>query len=213
MGTDLAIAEAMCAAACEHDEGLVVAPSIPYGVSYQHDGLPGGAVSFPAALLSEVVVTVAEGLLRAGPQRAVMLVNGHAGNNSALFSAVDEIGRRRGQARVAACSWWHLVMDVIEGSGRLDAGGIGHAGAIETSVMLAARPDLVRRERIPEGSSGWPEGVLRDSRLYRWLDFDPYIEDGVLGSPRDADEHFGTQLLDAVGERLAALAAELRSKE
>jgi creatinine amidohydrolase len=213
MGTDLAIAEAVCLAACGQDERLVVAPAIPYGVSYQHQGCPGGSISVPTSLLSDVLVEVVEGLLGADDRLAVVLVNGHAGNTSSVMAAVDELGRRRGQARVAACSWWQLVMDVIEGSGRSDAGGIGHAGAIETSVMLVIRPALVHRDRIPEGTSGWPENVLRDPRLYRWLDFEPYIKDGVLGYPRNADEEFGEKLLRAAGERLAAIAERLRSGE
>jgi creatinine amidohydrolase len=213
MGTDSFIAEAVCYAACEHDESLVVAPSIPYGVSYQHRNCPGGAVSIPTSLLSDLIVTVVEGLLGADQRLAVLAVNGHAGNASSVIASTDEIGRRLGQVRFAACSWWQLVMDMIEENGRFDAGGIGHAGDIETSVMLAVDPALVRRDLVPEGTSGWPDTVLRDSRLQRWLDFEPYIKDGVLGSPRNADEEFGKKLLDAAGERVAGVAARLRSSD
>ncbi len=213
MGTDLAIAEAVCLAACEQDESLVVAPSIPYGVSYQHRRCTGGAISLPTSLLSDVLTTIVEGLLGADDRLAVMVVNGHAGNTSPIMASVDEIGRRLGQVRVAACSWWQLVMDMIAESGRSDGGGIGHAGAIETSVMLAIHPHLVRRDLIPEGTDGWPESVLRDPRLHRWLDFEPYIKDGVLGSPRNADEEFGRKLLQTAAERLAGVAVKLRSSE
>jgi creatinine amidohydrolase len=213
IGTDLAIAEAVCLVASEHDESLVVAPSIPYGVSYQHRRAAGGAISLPTSLLSELLTTIVEGLVGADDQLAVLAVNGHAGNTSAITASVDEIGRRLGQVRFAACSWWQLVMDVIAESGRSDGGGIGHAGAIETSVMLAIQPALVRRDLIPEGTSGWPDSVLRDPRLHRWLDFAPYMGDGVLGAPRDADEEFGRMLLQAAAERLADVAGQLRSSE
>jgi creatinine amidohydrolase len=212
IGTDLAIAEAVCLLASEHDDSLVVAPSIPYGVSYQHRRVAGGAISLPSSLLSDVLTTIVEALVGVDEQLAVVAVNGHAGNTSALMTSVDEIGRRLGQVRFAACSWWHLVMDLIAESNRSDAGGIGHAGAIETSVMLAIDPTLVRRDHIPEGTTGWPDNVLRDPRLHRWLDFEPYIDDGVLGSPRDADEEFGRSLLHAAAERLGGLAARLRSE-
>jgi creatinine amidohydrolase len=207
--TDRAIAEAVCVAAAEHDERLVVAPPVAYGVSYQHRGMPGGAVSVPPALLVEVVASIVAELLRTERRVAVMVVNGHSGNTSAVTGAVDELGRRLGQARVAACSWWNLVMDVIEEQGRADAGGVGHAGAIETSLMLAISPELVRRDRIPDGAQGWPDSMLRDRRIHRWLAFDPSIDDGVLGSPRDADDEFGRKLLEAAGGRVADLALRL----
>lgn len=209
LDTDRAIAEAICMAASERDERLVVAPPLAYGVSYQHRGTPGGAVSLPSGVLVEVVAAIVEELLRTDRRVAVMVVNGHSGNMPAVTGAVDELGRRLGQARVAACSWWNLVMDVIEESGRADAGGIGHAGAIETSVMLALSPDLVRRDRIPEGADGWPDSVLRDRRIHRWLTFDQSIDEGVLGSPRDADGELGQKLVDAAGVRLADLALRL----
>jgi creatinine amidohydrolase/Fe(II)-dependent formamide hydrolase-like protein len=213
METDLLIAEAVCGAACDYDESLVVAPSIPYGVSYQHRSCAGGSVSLPTSLLADVIMTVVEGVLGSDRRLAVLVVNGHAGNASSVMASTDEIGRRLGQVRFAACSWWQLVMDMIEESGRSDGGGIGHAGDIETSVMLAVRPALVRRDLVPEGTTGWPDTVLRDRRVDRWLDFEPYIKDGVLGSPRNADEEFGRKLLHAAGERLAGVAARLRSSE
>jgi creatinine amidohydrolase len=42
-----------------------------------------------------------------------------------------------------------------------------HAGANETSIMLATNPELVRMENLPDDPGVWPRGVMgRDPRLH-----------------------------------------------
>ena len=44
---------------------------------------------------------------------------------------------------------------------------IDHAGANETSIMLATDPDLVRMENLPSNPKEWPVGIMgSDPRVY-----------------------------------------------
>jgi creatinine amidohydrolase/Fe(II)-dependent formamide hydrolase-like protein len=209
MGTDSNIAQMVCEAAATQSGALIVAPSLPYGTSYHHHRLPGGAISLPGPLLSEVLVSLIDGFLRPDRRNAVIVVNGHGGNIPAILSALDEVGRRWGEHQVLACSWWDLIPDVMEEKQRSRFGGIGHAGEMETAVLLHATPDLVRRDRIPEGVAERPPGMPANRTFTHWNDFSAYFPEGVAGSPRLATPELGEIAIATAAERLVALAHHL----
>jgi creatinine amidohydrolase len=77
---------------------------------------------------------------------------------------------------------------------RAEEDGLGiqtdHAGANETSLMLALHPELVRMERLPEDPEEWPEAVLGE---------DPRVH---------ASAEVGRQAIRLQGERMARLLRE-----
>lgn len=75
-----------------------------------------------------------------------MIVNGHGGNDEIMRLAVKEHALRA-EGAFAACSCWSL------GEAPEDP---GHAGRYETSLMLAAHPDLVRTPIEPHRLAGAP---------------------------------------------------------
>lgn len=209
IGTDTNIAQMVCEAAAARWQGLIVAPALPYGVSYHHHRLPGGAISLPGPLLIEVLVTLIDGFLRPDRRNAVIVVNGHGGNIPTILSAIDEVGRRWGEQQVLACSWWDLIPDVLEEKQRSTFGGIGHAGEMETAVVLHATPELVHADRIPEGVGDRPPGMPTDRAFTRWNDFSATFPEGVAGSPRMATAELGEIALTTAAERLVAVAHRL----
>jgi len=49
---------------------------------------------------------------------------------------------------------------------------IDHAGANETSIMLATNPELVKMENLPKDPNVWPKGIMgRDPRLHATAQF------------------------------------------
>lgn len=49
---------------------------------------------------------------------------------------------------------------------------IDHAGANETSIMLATTPELVKMENLPKDPNVWPKGIMgRDPRLHATAQF------------------------------------------
>jgi creatinine amidohydrolase/Fe(II)-dependent formamide hydrolase-like protein len=106
IATDTIIAESVSQLAAAQSSGrAVVAPSVPYGVSYHHRHLPGAAVSLPASMLAELLVEIIDGLMGPKRDRAVIIVNGHGGNKSAMGQAIDEIGRLIGRHSVTPTSF------------------------------------------------------------------------------------------------------------
>jgi creatinine amidohydrolase len=140
MGTDTMLAEAVVDGAVARlgdDPAVVRLPALPFGHSPHH--LFAAAVSLRASTLQAVLGDVLDSLATSGFRRA-LVVNGHGGNDEIMRLAVKEYALRADVA-LAACSYFSLG----------DSSPPGHAGAFETSLMLAAHGDLVRpREPRPD---------------------------------------------------------------
>ena len=144
MGTDTLLVEAVvdrALALLEADGGapaeVVRLPALPFGHSPHHRF--AAAVSLSAATLGAVLDDVLDSLAAAGFRR-IMVVNGHGGNDEIMRLAVKRCALRR-EVAAAACSYWALGGS--DGAGRPEVTP-GHAGWFETSLMLAAHPELVR---------------------------------------------------------------------
>jgi creatinine amidohydrolase len=212
MGTDSALATSVATKAATLSRDIVVAPTIPYGMSRHHDRLPGGSVSLPPRLLVEVLVAVVTDLLSKRNSRSVVLLNGHGGNWPSITCALDELGGLRGELPVAACSWWDLVRDLVEPRVSPGERPVGHAGLVETSAMLAVAPDqvaLARADGIAPRTAPALEPSFPNS-TYRWRDFARIHPSGVTGPPFGATAEFGRELIEAAARRLVELATALR---
>lgn len=83
----------------------------------------------------------------------------------------------------------------------------GHAGAAETAMMLAIRPDLVKLDHIKSGAAGlfgknFPFKTLQGPGLYTI----PVLEslpDGYEGDPRKATNELGQKILDIIAKVVA----------
>lgn len=144
MGTDTLLVEAVIDRAAVHLAAeptvspLVRLPALPYGHSPHH--LFAAAVSLSAQTLGAVLDDVLDSLVTSGYRR-IMVVNGHGGNDEIMRLAVKRFALRA-EVTVAACSYWNITSGEEDG-GRPDVTP-GHAGWFETSLMLAAHPELVR---------------------------------------------------------------------
>ncbi|MDQ3369220.1 MAG: creatininase family protein [Myxococcota bacterium] len=141
LGTDVVISAAACVRACEllDKKGAlvgVVAPAVSYGVTDCAVGFPG-AVTIPPAVLTAYVAAICDGLIAQG-LRHVCLVNNHL--EPAHDAAIREvIVGREGKVSVACplTKKWARTLSAEFKSGAC------HAGQYETSIMMAAAPELV----------------------------------------------------------------------
>lgn len=123
----------------------VVAPALTYGVSYVGASFPGTLPVLPATV-SATIESVVAGLAASGAKRFAV-VNAHL--EPAHVQAVHE-----GVARAATSTGTSIAFpDKREDrwAARLSdefRRGSRHAGSYETSLMLAAAPDLVRRDLL-----------------------------------------------------------------
>jgi creatinine amidohydrolase len=141
LGTDVVISAAACVRATElfAKKGpltAVIAPAVGYGVTDYAQGF-AGAVSVPAPVLTAYLAAICDGLLAQGI-RHVCLVNNHL--EPAHDAAIRAVLAGRGNKVSVACPLtrkWAKTLDAEFKSGAC------HAGLYETSIMMAAAPEMV----------------------------------------------------------------------
>ena len=182
LATDTIIAEELTGRAIHHTDGLMVGPTISVSASGEHGDFPG-TLSIGSEAMSSVIVE----LVRSADWAAgVVLVNGHGGNHEAISCAVATLTSEGRQV----LAWWPSWPQRRDG-GPADL----HAGRIETSMMLAIDPGLVRLERAAPGA----DASIDDLRTHgvRALS-----SSGVLGDPEGASGGEGERFIAAFVEDL-----------
>lgn len=147
VGVDTYIAEAYLArvrALLPADSGVVFLPVQPVGASDEHRAYPGTLTLSPETAL-RAFIEIGESVSRAGIRKLV-IVNSHGGNIALIDLAARQL-RVRLNMLVVHCSWGRFgYPEGLFGEAERTHGI--HGGDIETSIMLAAHPDLVWRDRI-----------------------------------------------------------------
>jgi len=198
LGTDTFQAEDVCRRLAEQ-RPVFVAPAIPYGVCRSTGDHPG-TVSLTTATIKALAIDLVRSFYRQG-LRNVVLLSGHAGgtHNAALLDAGEGLLAELPELRIAVVAEYALASEA--GKELIVTVGDCHAGEIETSRMLATRPQLVKGS-APAESSAFPKFILvRDKRRY-W-------PGGVGGDPAQASVEKGRQLEALVVAALGRLVDEL----
>jgi creatinine amidohydrolase len=179
------VARSAAARVAEHTP-VVVTPTLAFGCSPHH--LPFGAtISLSAGTLTQVLRDIGSSLAGAGFRR-LFIVNGHGGNDELIRLMARDLALELGVS-AAAGSWWAIAKDDLIAAGAAQCGRLpGHAGAFETSVVLALRPDLVAATRPHRESSatGDPLGFWSACRVETpgsWQAIDGYSDSPDRGSP------------------------------
>ena len=204
LGTDVLTAEAIADATIERvDESVVRAPAIPVGVAEEHRHFPGTMWVSPETFRSYVRESI-ESLAYHGVDR-VVIVNGHGGNVDAL----REVGARLtrdGTAYTLPFTWFDAVGD--------HSSAMGHGGPLETALLRAIDPDLVREDRLEAASAGaadgWGEWVSHVNLAYDSAEFS---ENGVVGDPTDGSKELGDELLELAVDALERLLEAVAARE
>lgn len=208
-GTDSYLGTAIAERAARRAGNVLVAPTLSIGISEHHMHFPG---SFTAQLQTFVALLsdCCESLTRQGFAR-ILTFSAHGGNVDALRAYAPTIARKIApqcefvlyshrvgeRARmVAACA--------EEGVGASAAGV--HAGYLETSMMLAYRPDLVRMEYAEPGRCDddfyRPENLARSQMESFLHGVGVQSPNGVLGDPTGSNPEIGERLLDIAAESI-----------
>jgi creatinine amidohydrolase len=215
LGTDVIISAAACLRACELLEKRgtmlgVIAPAVSYGVTDCASGF-AGAVSIPAAVLTSYVAAVCDGLLGSGV-RHVCLVNNHLEPaHDAAMRAV--LAGREGKVSYACPldKKWARTLSAEFKSGAC------HAGRYETSIVMAAAPELVQeplRVRLSPVAISLSEKLKAGITTFEAMG----MELAYAGDPAAASIEEGEQLIQrlgemVVGEVLEALGIKPRGAE
>ena len=205
--------------------GILVAPTVLQ--SFSGGGLPGTINISPAVMslvLSDMMISlVAQGFCN------LYLFPCHGGSENAR--ALDDALKILLRSNPA----FHDVMIALVPVWQVDPGnaiwakafgeGDWHAGWLETSLVLALAPDLVRMDELELDTEPWrtrqiehpdnyqhAEKIVDDPAVVPRLTQRPEIKVGVMGYPERASAKLGRQivrtLVDAGAKRLAALDAK-----
>ena len=136
-------------------------------------------------------------LLDDGFQRLLVL-NGHGGNIDTMHMALRRLQPTYRRHILSAASYWDLAAQELAALAEGPRKAMGHACEFETSMMLALRPELVRREAIRDDPP-------RDDPALRGLfltdDMWQKTDHGCVGYPERASAEKGRRFLDTAIER------------
>jgi len=162
--TDALIAQEIAQRLCAAAPSAITAETLPVesiGYSIEHMDVSGTrSLGFEEAV--NRWIGIASDCADRGIRR-LMLLNAHGGN-SPLLTIVATEARVRFNMLVVATSWtrFGVPTDIIQPADKaLDI----HAGDIETSVMLAIHPDLVRMDALADFPSRQAEYAQRFTHL------------------------------------------------
>jgi creatinine amidohydrolase len=183
------------AAAASSQIPIVVAPTLPFGSSAHH--LPfGGTMSLGTETYYRVLSDLAESLIVGGWTR-LAFVNGHGGNHELIQLVVRDLALKH-PVSLIGFSYWHPSWDALVNAGaHLVSRVPGHAGAFETSLVMALRPELVLEPRPHrEGNHvSDPTAVMQPYRLEThgsWQQMDGYTDSPDLGRADDGERYLST---------------------
>jgi creatinine amidohydrolase len=197
------IADRVCAAAWDLGAKVVQLPTIPYGVNSNMLDIPLAINVYPSTFFA-LLKDIADSLERHGILKLVIF-NSHGGNDF-LKPFIREMS---GRTKLFICTidWWKVGKDVY---GEIFEHPDDHAGEMETSVMLAVAPELVKMVDAADGASrptrfaAINKGWVQISRPWSGLT----ASTGV-GNPLAATKEKGEKYLKAIVGRLAPFLAEL----
>lgn len=193
-GTDAllsqAISQAATTAAADQGVELIMAPPQWVGASDHH--LPfGGTISLRAGTYLALLIDLLTSMTVSGAQR-ILILNGHGGNTGACHAAAAAVTARH-EVAIAHLDYWKLV----DSEDATTMPVPGHAGAFETSMIMAVRPELIQSPPTRQQPTGDPPTpfTIHTPDLWRRLD-------GWTDNPAAADAATGTATLTRVVEAL-----------
>jgi creatinine amidohydrolase len=193
IGTDAICPETIAEGMSE--AGILVAPTLSYGMAQHHLAFPGSASLRPSTLLA-VVRDVVQSMAVAGFRKFYFL-NGHGGNIATVSAAFSEVwaesslrGDDSGLDMTLANWFMGKRMQALSAELYGDAEGF-HATPSEISLTWHAYPACARTDRL-QPTRG-PGGVIREARNFRAT-----FPDGRCASePERASVEHGKRFYDA----------------
>jgi len=198
LGTDTLISVGMCERAAERLDDAVVLPPLPFGVT-RYGAAFAGAVGISEATLRAIVLDVAASLDAQGFRRLV-IVNNHL--------EPEQVATLRAAAQEAGALYLDLVRR--RNAERLTdefRRGSCHAGRYETSLVLAAAPQLVDGDamaRLPAVEVDMPAAIAAGRTDFRAMG----MERAYCGAPAEATADEGRTTFETLTDLLVELVRE-----
>jgi creatinine amidohydrolase len=195
LGTDTFIATAIAERVASRLNDVLVAEPLSYGCSWHHLGLPG-TVSLRTRTFISLTFDVCGSLSKSG--FVPVLLNGHHGNGASLRVALTELAEAG--VRAYTISYFDLLGDAVFKILPEPKTSVGHACALETSLMMHLHPGFVAQDEIPSGGTPttWPDPhMYGEAAVSVVRPFEEINETGVIGRPELGSAQQGKDLFEA----------------
>jgi creatinine amidohydrolase len=188
----------------------ILFPTMSIGYSLEHSGFPG-TISFTSHTFSSTIAEITEGLYESG-FRTLIAINGHGGNRPILDSSIISIKHAHPDLRLYSFTTLDIAREKFKDHRKSPRNLIGHADELETSMMLALRPDLVEMDKALTEKPAFPPGISLESEdlsrvTYGWRTKE-VTDSGIIGSPNFATPETGRILLDYVVQTICSIVGE-----
>lgn len=144
----------------------------------------------------------------------LIVANSHGGNIAAGQVAVEMFGRHHPGCQVMMFTWWQVAAEQLLKLNETGAGGVGHAGEFETSLMLLIAPHLVDMSAVEQGGNqstyDWAtHDMLRKPKVLLYRTMRDMTTNGIYGDPTTASKEKGEQIAAVVIEELEQIVASM----
>jgi len=169
-----------------------LAPLVYYGVCTTTRDHPGTISISPATLRRLSYDLVADSYKK--NLRNFLLISGHGGSlhMSALKETAEVLVEKLHNIKIAVLSPYDVLWNEL--SGIKETPNDSHAGELETSIMLALAPHLVKG-RSPEEYPSLPRYFTVEDKRQYW-------PDGVWGNPQKASSEKGEKALKLITDKI-----------
>lgn len=205
------LSSACCQAAWEMGGRIVLLPSIPYGTETNLQEFPLAMNIMPSTLLA-IIRDLVQSLERSGIGK-LLILNSHGGNE--IKPVMRELYGQT-SVQIYLCNWYQMIRDAAALVCEMPD---DHAGEMETSLILAFRPELVARTE--DGSLAADPGAVKPFRFEAlekgWVGITrPWhllTTNSGSGNPMAASAEKGIKLSQTVVDRIAPFLVEVANSQ
>ena len=195
---------------------LLILPEQWLGLSLHHMRFPGTISASVETFIAMATDTISS--IAVAGFKNILALNSHGGNSAALDVALTKCKSLFPTHRLLAVTYWNAAAPGLAAIRESATGGMGHACELETSLVLAEAPEMVRMDRI-RADGRWPaseflaKDMLRGGSASYALRFDEITNEGTVGDPTLASAAKGEAAYSVIVEALTRLVQQIGSGE
>ncbi|OUJ19082.1 Fe(2+)-dependent formamide hydrolase involved in riboflavin and F420 biosynthesis ArfB [Methanonatronarchaeum thermophilum] len=169
----------------------LMAPTIQVGCSDHHMDFKGTITIKPQTLMN-LITDYCTSLSKQGFKN-IAIISTHGGNCAPVTTIAPEISKKLDKTKIIPLSSFEKHIQIWTEATKnhgIKPGEINHAGAAETSILLAEYPELIDKQKIKKGYTG----EINSSSIFT-QGLKSYTKTGVLGNPEKATKKIGKKII------------------
>ncbi|MEM7336961.1 MAG: creatininase family protein, partial [Chloroflexota bacterium] len=208
LGTDMFVAHYIACSAAKQ-EPILVFPQYPYSINHETAHLPGGVV-IKREIAFALLENICDEMHRNGINK-IILLSGHGGNRVFLPLFVQTLPEKSKPYAVYVAN----LPIKAEDEAMVEHREYGHAGEVETSMILHIKEDLVKMDQIPPKSftNAKRNQAIAEAGGYSQVDWYAMYPHMYVGNAHKSTAEKGRQLLEPHIQYLIKLIQAVKADE